>query len=78
MKNRGRYNFNLMLEGQNPIANGLNTLINTVNRYYELEEAEVDILIRNWYRGMNQIADRRKRKMDQDFVSEYRKIHRND
>lgn len=73
-----RYNFNRMLEGQNSIANGLNTLINTVNWYYELEEAEVEILIRNWYRGMNQIADRRKRRMDQHFVSEYRKIHRND
>ena len=50
----GRYNFNRMLEGQDSIAKGLNTLINTVNRYYELEEAEVEILIRNWYRGMNQ------------------------
>lgn len=74
----GRYNYNRMLEGQNPIANGLNILVNIVNRYYELEEAEVEILIRNWYRGMNQVADRRKRKMKQDFVCEYRKIHRND
>ena len=73
-----RYNFNRMLEGQDSIAKGLNTLVNIVNRYYELEEAEVDILFRNWYRGMNQIADRRKRKMEQDFVREYRKTHKND
>lgn len=74
----GRYNINRMLEGQDPIANGLNALVNIVNQYYKLEEAEIDILIHNWYRGMNQIADRRKQKMDQDFVREYRKIHRND
>lgn len=74
----GHYNINRMLEGQKPIANGLNALVNIVNQYYKLEEAEIDILIHNWYCGMNQIADRRKQKMDQDFVREYRKIHRND
>lgn len=74
----GRYNINRMLEGQKTIADGLNTLLNIVNRYYGLDKAEVDILFHNWYRGMNQIADRRKRKMEQEFVREYRKIHRND
>lgn len=74
----GRYNVNRMAEGQKPIADGLNTLLNVVNRYYGLEEVEVDILVHNWYRGMNQILDRRRKIMNKDFTREYRKAHQND
>lgn len=74
----GRYNVNRMAEGQKPIKDGLNTLLNIVNRYYGLEEVEADILVHNWYRGMNQILDRRREIMNKDFTREYRKAHQND